>query len=396
MVEMLSPTPPRKFTRSITSTELENIVVDEWVIEDVIPSGPRTVLLVGDSNTGKTFVALDIAMHLICGMSNWHGKPIDTDNSGRVLYLTGEGETSLPKRLAGWFQDKGLALKAIEGKFDILDMDEGEGLVMDGSDTFKDFLGSIKGQGYSVAFVDTLSLFSFGDENSNEDMADFVGHLKSIASAINGPVVCLHHTLKYDGTTFRGASALRCNVDNLYSLTEVEKSTTLCLMADKNRDGAKGEESAVYLNKRVVEIEGLCSKSGRPVTTLVLDSVSKEDVKTIESALIKDDNLQKLDNLLSEHFANLELEDGIFSFSRESMKSWLLESGMDNDKANRQSKSSSDGLAGRCVKKQYLNWDEDAEKYTVNTVSNWLWGFPFVFFASDREQRVAECCPVAL
>ena len=86
-IKVLKATPVRSFLRSISAEELSNISPEEWLIDDFLPSGPRVCLLIGNSNVGKSFLALDVQNSLVCGFREWHGKKIN--RNGAVLYLTG-------------------------------------------------------------------------------------------------------------------------------------------------------------------------------------------------------------------------------------------------------------------------------------------------------------------
>ena len=61
-------------------------------------------MLVGPSNTGKTFIALDMAMSVAAG-TDWHGHKV---RQGAVLYLATEGSFSFKNRMAALKDDRGL------------------------------------------------------------------------------------------------------------------------------------------------------------------------------------------------------------------------------------------------------------------------------------------------
>ena len=401
-IKVLEATPVRSFLRSISAEELRNISPEEFLIDNFLPSGPRVCLLIGNSNVGKSFLALDIQNSLVCGFREWHGNKIN--RHGAVLYLTGEGETSVPKRLLAWLQDKRIPLAQIEGKFDILDTDtmigNGDTLTFAPNDTFRDFLRSIResGKEYVLAVVDTLSLFKEGEENSADDMAVFVNALKELASTINAPVLCLHHSLKYSEATFRGSSALRNNVDNLYILTEAENDqNTICLVTDKSRDGEKGPETAMYFSKRKVFIEGLYSASGKQLTSLVLDSVEYTPTQQRSQKAIEDFEL--LDNLLCEELEPESIGEN-YGFSRDALTDALKKHyetegntpGEAKRKANRNSNPSGDSLAARSIREGFISWDANIHKFIIQRqVEGLVWNWTILMNHKNKEKHVQDC-----
>ena len=400
-IKVLEATPVRSFLRSISAEELRSISPEEFLIDNFLPSGPRVCLLIGNSNVGKSFLALDIQNSLVCGFREWHGKKIN--RHGADLYLTGEGETSVPKRLLAWLQDKRIPLAQIEGKFDILDTDtmigNGDTLTFAPNDTFRDFLRSIResGKEYVLAVVDTLSLFKEGEENSADDMAVFVNALKELASTINAPVLCLHHSLKYSEATFRGSSALRNNVDNLYILTEAENDqNTICLVTDKSRDGEKGPETAMYFSKRKVFIEGLYSASGKQLTSLVLDSVEYTPTQQRSQKAIEDFEL--LDNLLCEELEPESIGEN-YGFTRDALTDALKKHyetegntpGEAKRKANRNSNPSGDSLAARSIREGFISWDANIHKFVISRhIEGLVWGWFIFMNHKNKKEHVQE------
>ena len=401
-IKVLEATPVRSFLRSISAEELRSISPEEFLIDNFLPSGPRVCLLIGNSNVGKSFLALDIQNSLVCGFREWHGKKIN--RHGAVLYLTAEGETSVPKRLLAWLQDKRIPLSEIEGKFDILDTDtmlgNGDNLTFAPNETFREFLRSIResGKEYVLAVVDTLSLFKEGEENSADDMAVFVNALKELASTINAPVLCLHHSLKYSETTFRGSSALRNNVDNLYILTETENGqNTICLVTDKSRDGEKGPETAMYFSKRKVFIEGLYSASGKQLTSLVLDSVEYTPTQQRSQKAIEDFEL--LDNLLCKELEPENIGEN-YGFTRDALTDALKKHyetegntpGEAKRKANRNSNPSGDSLAARSIREGFISWDANIHKFVISrNIEGLIWGWFILRNKKNKTEHVSEC-----
>ena len=63
-------------------------------------------MLFGDSNTGKTLVALDFAYHFVTGKS-WAGRPTDRLP---VVYIATEACTSVERRIVGLSRERGVTI----------------------------------------------------------------------------------------------------------------------------------------------------------------------------------------------------------------------------------------------------------------------------------------------
>ena len=76
--------------RSIEAVLTSNYMVKGWLGRNCLS------MLYGPSNAGKTFVALDLAMHVASGKP-WRGYRV---NGGSVLYIAAEGGAGVRNRLA--------------------------------------------------------------------------------------------------------------------------------------------------------------------------------------------------------------------------------------------------------------------------------------------------------
>ena len=81
----------------LTVAELLNQASPEWLINGILPERALGVLY-GPPDSYKSFVALDIALHVANGKP-WHGRPV---RQGNVLYVLGEGSTAFGRRVRAW------------------------------------------------------------------------------------------------------------------------------------------------------------------------------------------------------------------------------------------------------------------------------------------------------
>ena len=87
----------RLASRFLTVSDIESLPDPEFMIEGVLPEGALAILF-GTPEVGKTFLALDLALHIALGIK-WCGREV---KRGNVLYLIAEGAPGFKLRLAAW------------------------------------------------------------------------------------------------------------------------------------------------------------------------------------------------------------------------------------------------------------------------------------------------------
>ncbi len=80
----------------LTLAELASRPQPEPLIDGVIDQG-TTALLVGASNVGKSFLAIDLAVHVALG-KRWAGREVA---QGDVVFILGEGAGAFARRVRG-------------------------------------------------------------------------------------------------------------------------------------------------------------------------------------------------------------------------------------------------------------------------------------------------------
>lgn len=190
------------------------------LIEDVLDQGAMTVLY-GESNTGKTFVAMDIAYHVASGRP-WAGKAVARLP---VLYVAAEGGRGVHKRTGALVARLGPVddFKLLLSPIDLLRAD---------ADT-RHLIADIRNSGVKpgLIVIDTLSrVLAGGDENSSTDMGAMVKHLDALRHASGAHLMVVHHSGKDTARGARGHSLLRAATD-----TEIEIADRQ-IVAKKQRD----------------------------------------------------------------------------------------------------------------------------------------------------------------
>jgi hypothetical protein len=170
------------------------------MVDEIVPEWGVGQLF-GRAYSGKTFVALDLALRLANGLQDWHGHAIN--HRGNVVYVLMEGAFDFQQRVDAW-------LAANPGTNDdrLYTLEEEQVDLLDPTslDQLKGDIAALDVDPVLVV-VDTQSLASSADENSNTDMNRMLGYLKLFANALNCVVLLVHHTGHAEVERGRGASA---------------------------------------------------------------------------------------------------------------------------------------------------------------------------------------------
>ena len=221
----------------------------------------------GESNVGKTFFALDLAMHVAAGMS-WHGARVPTrkEDCGCVVYVAGEGGFGMHNRIEAMRRDNPSLTEQAEARqgfillptmLDLCGANDAEELVK-----VFDALSSRP----SLVIIDTLArTMGEGDENTARDMGAFIRSLDHLRAETGAHVMVIHHSGKDASKGARGSGSLRAAVDTEIQLTR----SGVVVMAEtrKQRDMQAGGVFAYVLRDLEISI----NEDGEPVTSAVVE-----------------------------------------------------------------------------------------------------------------------------
>ncbi|BCF95686.1 hypothetical protein PPGU19_002550 [Paraburkholderia sp. PGU19] len=231
------------------------------LVQGLLTTGGSSMLY-GDSHSGKTFFAIDLACAIAKG-SDWMGRRVE---QGLVLYLAAESPESVRCRLQAYQKHHGvrvpnffIAQKAIN-------------LFADDVDT-KAIIEEVRaleaeyGQSVRMIVGDTLARLSVGaNENMGQDMGRVIERIDRIRSACGkAHFMLIHHTGRNAAAGARGWTGMRAAVDTEIEVTE--QATGRCAKVTKNRDlGSKGELIGFTLER----VEAGTTKWGAVATSCVV------------------------------------------------------------------------------------------------------------------------------
>ncbi|WP_300053388.1 AAA family ATPase [Sulfitobacter sp.] len=278
------------------ATEIENRLVSLSAIEAVLTSNymvkgwlDRNCLsmLYGPSNAGKTFVALDIAMHIAAGKS-WRGLRV---NGGPVLYIAAEGGAGIRNRLAAIKRERPDMASA---PFTLLPI----GLDLHGQGDALAVCEIMPDEAPALVVVDTLARsMGAGDENTAKDAAMFVRNCDLIREATGAHVMVIHHTGKDED----GESVTSAVVDATEAPAPTRKpirgknEVAIQALNDALRDhGTTRSGNSYPTNRKVVDVDKWREACGvHGLTTGATDAAARMAFKRAKDKLMDMDEVRE-------------------------------------------------------------------------------------------------------
>ncbi len=262
--------PRPKFERRLEWFEdIAPVTTSPYVVKGLLDRGAMAVLY-GDSNSGKTFLALDLAFHVAC-RSEWRGRRV---NGGAVLYLAAEGGNGIANRLVALKKETGVQNAPIalrRAGIDLLDASADTRPIID-------MVADIREEREAVALIviDTLSrALAGGDENASTDMTAFVRNVDRIREETGATVLVVHHSGKDAAKGARGHSSLRAATDTEIEVA-VDEEGNRRATAKKQRDHEGGAVFPFTLKPVTIGTD----QDGDPVTTCVVEHEPVSEAKS--------------------------------------------------------------------------------------------------------------------
>lgn len=246
---------------TIWAGELTPRLNRNYVVKGVLNLGELS-LFFGASNTGKSFLTVDLAQAVESGR-DWFGHRV---RKGRVLYVVAEGGAGFVNRATAidatfWVVRGAVTLagpRADEDRNALIEVVR--------------HLSFLHGD-FTLIIVDTLArAMGDRDENAASDIGSLVSNCDIIRAATGAHVMLVHHVGKDFAKGARGHSALRAAIDTEIVLSRDEESGLITARVSKQRDGATGIEIKYRL--RVVSLGE--DEDGDEVTTCVVEPATLE------------------------------------------------------------------------------------------------------------------------
>ncbi|SDH23520.1 AAA family ATPase [Propionivibrio dicarboxylicus] len=228
-----------------------------WIIKGILPQAELGVLY-GESGSGKSFMALDMAASIARGIE-WRGCKV---RHGKIVYIAAEGANGFRNRLRAYALQhqvdlKDLPIHVIHAAPNMLDK-------TDALDVAKAIL-KVVGK-CDLIIVDTLAqTMPGGNENAGEDMGKALAHCRGLHRATGAMVLLVHHSGKDSSKGARGWSGLRAAAD--VELEVVRSDEDRALNVTKQKDGDDGGEFGFKLETVLVDFDA----DGDEITSCVVE-----------------------------------------------------------------------------------------------------------------------------
>jgi hypothetical protein len=252
-------------SRFITGKALAQMPPPQWLIKDWVVSD-SACWVIGKGNDGKSFVALDMAMHVALGRS-WRGQRV---RKGRVGYMVAEGAAGMGQRYVAWCKEFNDGQDVDDVFFLPMPIQASD---MAGWDLF---VMAVARMGLDLVILDTQARTTVGmDENSAKEMGLFVEQVERLRRATRATVMVVHHTGKA-GATARGSGALYGAAQTELTVSRVAEVVTITVT--KQKDAERVEPMTLALKSVVVgsiagTTTGWVSTPEEPLTAGVLVDV---------------------------------------------------------------------------------------------------------------------------
>ena len=236
-----------------------------WIIKGVIPHGELAVLY-GESGSGKSFMALDLAAAIARGIE-WRGHRV---RQGKVVYIAAEGANGFRNRLRAYGHQHGLDLKDLP--FHVIHAAPN---MLDKTDALDVAKAIVKVVGRpDIIIIDTLAqTMPGGNENAGEDMGKALAHCRGLHRATGALVMLVHHSGKDASKGARGWSGLRAAAD--VELEVMRADDDRVLTVTKQKDGDDGGEFGFKLETVLVDFD----MDGDEVTSCVVTHCDASGVR---------------------------------------------------------------------------------------------------------------------
>jgi hypothetical protein len=178
------------------------------------------VMIFGPPSAGKTFLALDLLLHVAWGQP-WFGREID---QGPALLVVMEGKRGVERRIAAFRQQHGLMgedlpFRFIRGPLDLTDTESVDALIK-AIRTESRALG----RRIRVVAIDTLAAAVKGDENASEVMSVVLANCQRIREKTGECcLILVHHPGKVGARGPRGFSGIGGMLDTLIEIEPAQR-----------------------------------------------------------------------------------------------------------------------------------------------------------------------------
>lgn len=217
----------------------------DWLLKDLMQEA-STVMLVGPSGSGKSFIALDIALGVAAKVETFGAVP----KHGPAIYAALEGRTNIKRaRRRAWKIARGVTAPVPDFFVTTAPMIALEGEVQEFGDQIAK---RCAGNSPRIIILDTVAKCMAGmNENDAQDAGKFIRFCDSLVEAFQCVVVAIHHTGKDDSRGARGSSAFFAGFDTVIEVRAVGAEKALEVFVRKHKDAEEREQPWTFKRRQI-------------------------------------------------------------------------------------------------------------------------------------------------
>lgn len=239
--------------------EIDAQLEANWLVDEIIPAN-SLCLVYGHPGCGKSFFALDMALHVAEGKP-WRDRTVE---QGLVVYIGAEGQRGLRQRISAYrihhkIDELPFALIPVEvnllnGKTDL-------GAVISAIE-----LASARyALPVAMIVIDTLARTFGGGDEIGSDMVTYINNVGRIQAAFQCTTTIIHHRPKDSSNeTPRGHGSLWGACDTIILIEDMGGTKQARVTKQKDAEAA----NPVLFSLQVVELGE--DEKGRPVTSCIV------------------------------------------------------------------------------------------------------------------------------
>jgi hypothetical protein len=255
----------------LDASSLDNMPTLEPLVGDLLHLD-SLARVVGPSGHMKSFMVIDFAGHVGTGMQ-WHGHYV---RQGTVVYLVAEGARGIRKRVRAWEKHHGIKMT------DVLFLPRPVQAMSPEWDTL---IEAMRRLGPAMVVVDTQARVSVGvEENSAKELGLVVDRMEQLRAATGACVLVIHHT-GHVGEHGRGSSSAKGALQSELHVSKKgdnARNIVVTLKTGKQKDDEEGGD--LQFGLKVITIDGETKPDGRPVTSVVLESLDARPRQLVEGS----------------------------------------------------------------------------------------------------------------
>lgn len=215
----------------------ERAAAVRWAVKGIIPE-QGVGFFYGASQAFKSFITLDYCLHRAYGMK-WLGRKT---KQAVPVYLAAEGGAGFMRRIEAWHKARGMDWRRCPMRVVIVPL-----TLRTQAKTLREAILATHVQPGDV-IVDTMSQTFTGNENSNDEVADWLRVLSlELRDALACTVTVVHHTGKA-GEGLRGASAMFNNTDFVLGVQRDGKELLATVDFEKVKDAERPDAQTFELS----------------------------------------------------------------------------------------------------------------------------------------------------